>query len=43
MKKFMLFTLTAMMLAGCSFEINQVDEEQDDSILFEVIENDDED
>ncbi len=43
MKKFMLFTLTAMMLAGCSFEINQVDEEQDDPISFEVIENDDED
>ncbi|MFB1082573.1 hypothetical protein [Jeotgalibacillus sp. JSM ZJ347] len=37
-----LLTLTAMMLAGCSFEINEVDEEQDDPISFEVIKNDNE-
>lgn len=42
MKKLMLFTLTALVLAGCSFEINEVDEEQEDPISFEVIENDDE-
>ncbi len=36
----MLFTLTAVMLAGCSFEINEVDKEQEDPISFEVIEQD---
>ncbi|MBM7578665.1 lipoprotein [Jeotgalibacillus terrae] len=36
MKKFLLLTIAAALLAGCSFEIKEADEEQEDAKTFEI-------